>query len=380
MRLKGGGHNGEHHASRQLSNSTWNLIKKLGDKRTDDNFGSCVAVSGDLVVVGADRDSDNDNGFLSGAAYIFNATTGAELRKLVASDGAAYNKFGRSVAVSGDLVVVGAPRYNEKRGAAYIFNATTGAELHKLVASDGAAYDFFGLSVAVSGDIVVVGTDPRTRIDNFIYQYSFNGSAYVFSATTGDELHKLVPTDNARDDYFGRNVAVSGDIVVVGALGKFDYYYYDNFESEEKIGFAYIFNATTGAELHKLVASDGADGAYGSYGDEFGWSVAASGDLVVVGAYFGKGNSSTHSGSAYIFNATTGAELYKPWLLLEHILAFLIVMVAVIICTTDPHTFLTPQQEPSYRSWWYLMHVATARLATLSLYRATLLSWDHACP
>eukprot|EP00546_Thalassionema_frauenfeldii_P014250 CAMPEP_0178912854 /NCGR_PEP_ID=MMETSP0786-20121207/10506_1 /TAXON_ID=186022 /ORGANISM="Thalassionema frauenfeldii, Strain CCMP 1798" /LENGTH=96 /DNA_ID=CAMNT_0020585507 /DNA_START=550 /DNA_END=837 /DNA_ORIENTATION=+ len=82
--------NGEHHASRQLSNSTWNRIKKLlpsdGAGRYD-YFGYSVAVSGDMVVVGAYWDDDN-NLVESGSAYIFNATTGAELHKLVASDGA----------------------------------------------------------------------------------------------------------------------------------------------------------------------------------------------------------------------------------------------------------------------------------------------------
>eukprot|EP00547_Thalassionema_nitzschioides_P013056 CAMPEP_0194261540 /NCGR_PEP_ID=MMETSP0158-20130606/46078_1 /TAXON_ID=33649 /ORGANISM="Thalassionema nitzschioides, Strain L26-B" /LENGTH=129 /DNA_ID=CAMNT_0039001663 /DNA_START=677 /DNA_END=1062 /DNA_ORIENTATION=- len=89
-----------------------------------------------------------------------NSASTAQIQKLLPSDGAKYANFGKSVAISGDVVVVGAMWDDDSgvdSGSAYIFSAATGAELHKLVASNGAALDRFGRRVAVSGDVVVVG-------------------------------------------------------------------------------------------------------------------------------------------------------------------------------------------------------------------------------
>ncbi|CAK0884973.1 unnamed protein product [Prorocentrum cordatum] len=128
------------------------------------------------------------------------ATSGAQLLKLLAGDGVAHNKFGVSVSVSSDgaRVVVGAGYYyyddeSIQFGSAYVFDGTTGERLLKLVASDGAVFDEFGWLVAVSSDgarVVVgaVGDDD---------QGTNSGSAYVFDGTTGERLLKLVASDGA---------------------------------------------------------------------------------------------------------------------------------------------------------------------------------------
>eukprot|EP00546_Thalassionema_frauenfeldii_P014135 CAMPEP_0178911340 /NCGR_PEP_ID=MMETSP0786-20121207/9643_1 /TAXON_ID=186022 /ORGANISM="Thalassionema frauenfeldii, Strain CCMP 1798" /LENGTH=151 /DNA_ID=CAMNT_0020583781 /DNA_START=264 /DNA_END=716 /DNA_ORIENTATION=+ len=108
------------------------------------------------------------------------SSTWNQIGKLVAQDGASGDWFGYNVAVSGDMVVVGAPNYEYYIGSAYIFNATTGDELYQLAVSDGAAGDEFGYSVAILGDLVVVGAPYYENYDI--------GSAYIFNATTGDEL------------------------------------------------------------------------------------------------------------------------------------------------------------------------------------------------
>jgi hypothetical protein len=77
-------------------------------------------------------------------------------------------------------------------------------ETIKLLASDGAAYDYFGFSVAVSGTTALVGA--YFDDDNG----SSSGSAYLFDTTTGTQLAKLLPSDGAADDYFGYSVSVSG--------------------------------------------------------------------------------------------------------------------------------------------------------------------------
>ncbi|KAH8066830.1 protein kinase [Aureococcus anophagefferens] len=222
------------------------------DAAEGDYFGDSVAISGDLVVVGAPY--NDDAGDYSGSAYVFQATNdGAswtQVAKLVASDAAAYDYFGGSVAVSRDLVVVGAHAdalFGGRSGSAYVA---------KLVASDAAEYDWFGSSVAVSGDLVVVGAYGNDDAG------AVTGSAYVFRTTNAGaswtQTAKLVASDAAEDDGFGISVAVSGDLVVVGAM------YNDDAGSNS--GSAYVFRTTDGGaswtQTAKLVANDAAEDDY----------------------------------------------------------------------------------------------------------------------
>jgi esterase/lipase superfamily enzyme len=261
------------------------------DGAANDQFGNSVAISGNYAIVGAY--ADDDKGSASGSAYIFNVNTGAELHHLLASDGAADDWFGHSVAISGNYAIVGAPNDDDNlsnSGSAYIFNVQTGAELHKLTASDGAGGDYFGYSVAMSGNYAIVGAYADD--DNG----SASGSAYIYNVQTGAELHKLTANDGAMNDYFGRSVAISGNYAIVGAFLDDD--------NGSASGSAYIYNVTTGAELHKLVASDGAAS------DQLGESVGIDGNYAIVGAIYDDDNGSS-SGSAYIYNVQTGAELHK---------------------------------------------------------------------
>jgi len=283
-----------------FDSSTREELHKLvaSDGAAKDQFGKSVALSNDLVVIGAHGNDFNGKG--SGSAYIFNVRTGEELHKLIASDGTAKDQFGTSVAISNDLVAVGAhwdiKHYQsdgyERSGSAYIFNAITGDQLHKLVASDGIASDQFGNSMALSHDLVVVGANKKE-----VNGFKGAGSVYIFNSTTGKELHKLIPDDLAQRRYFGKSVAISNGLVVVAAI--IDVY-------KPSSGLAYIFDAFTGVKLRTLKTTDGAVGSVS------GWSVSISNDLVVVGAV-GKdnGNKSQDGGIVYIFNAITGEQLHK---------------------------------------------------------------------
>ena len=134
--------------------------------------------------------------------------------KVVATDGAAGDRFAWSVGTSGGTGVIGAhwdDDQGEASGSAYVFDVSTGQELFKLNSSDGMAGDYFGSSVAVGGNVAVIGA--RGDDDNG----SLSGSAYVFDVTTGQELFKLNASDGAEGDYFGIAVAVSGSIAVIGA-------------------------------------------------------------------------------------------------------------------------------------------------------------------
>ena len=133
---------------------------------------------------------------LACSVTLASAQTNEDL-KLLASDGDADDRFGFSIAVSGNTAVIGAAWNDEDgdaSGSAYVFDITTGQELFKLTASDGAAGDRFGYSVAVSGNTAVIAADMDD--DNG----PVSGSAYVVDVTTGQELFKLTTSDGAEFD------------------------------------------------------------------------------------------------------------------------------------------------------------------------------------
>jgi len=295
-----------------LTIDPWLQQAKLtaSDGNKNDYFGDTVAISGDTVVVGAY--ADDDKGTDSGSVYVFVkpnggwATTSTFNAKLTASDGAATDYFGKSVAISGDTVVVGAYADDDNgtdSGSVYVFVkpdsgwATTSAYDAKLSACnacDGVTSDQFGHSVAINGNTIVIGA-PRDD-DNG----SNSGSVYLFIKphngwTTTSTYHaKLIASDGAASDYFGNTAAISSDTVVVGAYGDDDNGSYS--------GSVYVFVKPSGGwiitetyyENAKLTASDGAASDY------FSNSIAISGDTVVVGAYKDDDKGSA-SGSAYVF-------------------------------------------------------------------------------
>ncbi|MFC2041905.1 FG-GAP repeat protein, partial [Chloroflexota bacterium] len=289
------------HFDTNFANASIPEIKlTAGDGSVEDWFGLSLAISGDTAVVGAYR--DDDNGSDSGSAYVFvrSGTSWTQQAKLTASDGAGDDWFGSSVAISGDTAVVGA-FYDDDNGAdsgsAYVFvrSGTNWTQQAKLTASDGAAEDLFGSSVAISGDTAVVGADGND--DNGDDDNGADsGSAYVFvrSGSTWTQQAKLTASDGSEEDSFGRSVAISGDTAVVGA--------YRDDDNGSDSGSAYVFVRIIGStwtQQAKLTASDGAAD------DRFGLSVGISGDTTVVGAY-GDDDNGSESGSAYVFVRSGG--------------------------------------------------------------------------
>jgi hypothetical protein len=280
-----------------------------------DWFGNSVAVDGSTVVVGApDHPWSSSSGTGPGAAYVFveSGGTWSQQAELTASDGAAHDFFGGSVAVSGGTAVVGARGRtvgsNVSQGAAYVFvqSGGTWSQQAELTASDGTAQDYFGWSVAVNGNTVVVGAECHPGLD-FCFESPGPGAAYVFveSGGTWNQQAELTASDRAGGDEFGYSVAVSGNTAVVGAPCHPASGYGDCGP-----GAAYVFvdSGGTWSQQAELTAPD-------IPYDFFGGSVAVSGGTLVVGAQ-GCPPCGT-PGSAYVYVEGSGtwsqqAELTAP--------------------------------------------------------------------
>jgi len=271
-----------------ISNNNWFEFDKLlaPDGASYDRFGISVSIDGEYAIMGAPF---NDfNGPASGSAYIFirTGTTWTLQLKLLASDGTEWDQFGSSVSIDNDTALIGAPYDDDNgysSGSAYVFirSGNDWTEQAKLLASDGAAGDWFGSSVSIYGDTAVIG-EPG---DNY------NGSAYIFtrSDTIWTEQEKLIASDGAGGDFFGISVSIYGDTAIIGAN--------EDDDNERASGSAYIFtrSGTVWTEQAKLLASDG------EHHDRFGSSVSIDGDYAIIGTYSDDNENGTNSGSAYIF-------------------------------------------------------------------------------
>jgi hypothetical protein len=261
------------------------------DAQPGDWLGVSVALGGGRALVGAYRDDAPTVD--SGSAYLFDASNGAELRRLVASDGSSSDGFGYSTALEADTALVGAWKDDPRgvdSGSVYLFNAATGQQLRKLVPNDGAAGDQFGFSAALKDGYALVGSryDDVTGADS--------GSAYLFNATTGAQVRRLTPSDAAAGDQFGFSVAMDNGVALVGS-------YLSNARAADS-GAAYLFDISTGQQLRKLTPSDG------TLGDLFGYSVALDDGVALVSAILDTPNGH-QSGSAYLFDVATGQQLGK---------------------------------------------------------------------
>ncbi len=281
------------------------------DGAAHDQFGNRVAVDGETIIVGSYL-SDVGSNNAQGTAYIFERNTGGannwgEVKKLVAADGAASDYFGRSVAISGDTAIVGVG-YDEvganvNQGSAYVFRQNAGGsnnwgQVRKIVGSDGAAHDRFGSSVAISGGTAIVGATGND-VDGVAGQ----GSSYIYNNNFDSwDQQALVapppPTNCGSGDNYGFSVAVFGDTAVIGAPS-------DDIGVSSNQGSAYILERNQGGAnawglVRLLTASDGAAG------DSFGYSVAISGGKLIVGALNDTVGNSTGKGAAYIFERNAG--------------------------------------------------------------------------
>lgn len=328
----------------------FNQMKKITPPDTDsarvaaDLFGFSVAISGNYAVVGAHgNDYDSVGGetkSTAGAVYVFERTNGGVwgyIKKLTPpnTDSArvASDNFGRSVAISGDYIAVGAAannggagqdwdsaggNYKGDAGAVYIFERQNGnwGYVKKLtppnVDSARVAGDIFGGSVGISGNYLIVGAinqDYDSVGGNLI---SNAGAAYIFERRNGvwGYAKKLsAPTDRNSSDLFGYSVAISGDYAIVGSPQQD----YDSAGAYFKTnaGAAYMYERVNGSwGFTKKITPPNTDSARVA-GDIFGFKVAIDGTTAVVSAYQQDYDSigttlRSSAGAAYVFERNSG--------------------------------------------------------------------------
>jgi hypothetical protein len=329
------------------SGGVWTQQAYLKASNTDfgDNFGVSVAISGDTIVVGANFEesaatgvngNQTDNSGHCGAAYVFVRSGGVWSQQAylktsstsITRQGPVGDQFGRSVAISGDTVVVGAWAEDNaatgvnsavmnftaaSAGAAYVFvrSGTTWSQQAYLKPSDTNAGYAFGFSVAMFADTIVVGAYAAGPGSCCQLR---TGGAYVFvrSGTTWSQQAFLEGSNSETGDSFGWSVAVSGDTVVVGAPNEdsvatgVNGNQVDNSALDSGATYVLVRSGMTWSQEAYLKASNT------DAGDNFGMSVAISGDTVVAGSPWEASaatgvngnqadNTALGAGAAYVF-------------------------------------------------------------------------------
>jgi hypothetical protein len=285
-------------------------VLTASDAQNSDLLGSAVAAGAGVAVVGAP--GDDDAGGAAGSAYIFRHVRGVwiEEDKLLAGDALPGDSFGTTVALDGDVAVVGAPHADlplTNAGAVYVFRFDGAAWNfeQRLEADDAEAGDRFGIGIAAGQGRILVGAyledsacpeDPNCN----------SGAAYVFEENGGRwvQTDKLLPSDTELFDHFGCFVSLDGDAALIGA-------YHDN-DAATSSGAAYVYRYRSGAwiEEQKLIPFEAAEN------DRCGWRGSLSGNRAVIGAPGHDIGGNDDTGSAYLF-VHDGADWIEAARLIE---------------------------------------------------------------
>ena len=271
-----------------LNEEGWVISDTLfaSDGKIGDQFGTEVAISGSTVVVGAPEKDDSEGG-----VYVFETSGGKaeEVAIIPIPLSSQEGKFGKSVGIHNNIIVVGAPDddYEAQRdGSVFVFEFD-GVNVEykaKLNGTSQTSLSWFGYSVGIDGNTIVVGASGEV---------GSRGSAYIFHYENGQSslISRFIPSDGAGGDEFGRDVAIENSSIVVGSPRK------------EGGGAAYLFELidNTVVETGKLVPENPAPLGF------FGTTVDISSNTAIVGAL----NSSNGYGAAYLYDVSSGATTPK---------------------------------------------------------------------
>lgn len=259
-----------------------------------DNFGNSVSISGNYAIVGSPLNNigANDNQG-SASIYKWNGDSWIFMQKITDATGAAEDRFGYSVSISGNYAIVGAfwddVGANAEQGSASIYrwNGSSWVLVQKITDATGAAEDNFGRSVSISGNYAIVGAwsdDIGGNVDQGSASiYQLNGSSWVL-------MQKITDATGAAGDYFGYSVSISGNYAMLGSSG-------NDIGGNINQGSASIYqwNGSNWILMQKITDADGASG------DNFGLSVSISGNNAIVGAPSANVGATEDAGSACIY-------------------------------------------------------------------------------
>ncbi len=286
----------------------WGQVKKIegSDTVNFDNFGISVSILGDYVITGAPEDNGS-----TGAVYIFKQNSdgtwpATETKKIVVAGLASFSRLGISVSISEDCIVAGADWYDGvtlDEGAAYVFYKDKGGvdnwgQVKRIRPNDAEQDARFGHSVSISGDCMIVGANQKNEPPG----NNDEGAAYIFYKDEGGidnwgQVKKIVADPTEVGAWFGFSVSISGDNIVVGV-------YLENISGFTDAGVVYIFNKDEGGidkwgQVKKIIASDPETTA------QFGISVFILGDYIIVGSnQKNESLGNNNEGAAYIFEQT----------------------------------------------------------------------------
>lgn len=266
------------------------------DRHENDFFGTAVAVDSDLIVIGAGN-ADTDEIADTGAAYVFERTEDVWTRtqKLTATLPVGGLNFGAAAAISGGQLFVSSPAEDHSEvvqpGVIYVFEKDLSGvwqNVDKLTASDFAALDFLGVTLATDGDLLVAGAPFAKRAG-----LQSAGAAYVYRRVGGvwHEEARLMPDVPQASSEFGVSVAVDNGVIIVGAG-------YETVDEQSQAGAAYVFEKIDGAwqQTKKLTTPKPAPT------DRYGAAVGITNGVALVGAYLNDNAAGDNAGATFVYN------------------------------------------------------------------------------
>ena len=273
-----------------VQSGPFTLIRTIDNPAPEpsDSFGSSVAVADSKILIGAGK--DNASGPNVGRAYLYDATTGALLQTFDDPTPTTVDGFGSATAISGNRVLIGASRddtNNDDNGQVHLFDATTGSLIRTFNNPDGPAqYNYFGREVHLSGDRVLISSGHEINGAQI-------GRVHMFDAATGAYIRAFDDPTRTAHDGFGQEISISGDRILMSASG--------DDTNGSNVGQVHMFDLTTGVLLRTF------DNPTPEPLESFG-PLSISGDRVLIGASRDDTNGN-NAGQAYLFDANTGALL-----------------------------------------------------------------------
>ena len=251
-----------------------------------DNFGRAVVINDEYVVTSSIWHGGN------GTVFVFDIETGSLVREIVAPDGNLDDRFGASLALEGNNLVVGAPYDDwagDWSGSVYVFNLVTGDMHVKFEWDETQPYDTYGIDIDIQGELLVIGASGESSIEDV------GGKVYLMNWVTGEYIYGITSEETEFAGKFGQAVAFSDDHILIGAPSH-------DTSWGVNAGAVYIYDIASGTEQYKLEGSEGVLLGF------FGEFLNADGDRAVIGQWYGAAPGSSQ-GRAYVYEVSTGTEL-----------------------------------------------------------------------